>query len=101
MSVYDDKVERSSTAKVVSLELEKTETTVIDAKGLKCPEPVMLLHNAIRKAPPEALILLVATDQSTRRDVPQFCQFLEHQLLENSEDEATGTYSFLIKKQMS
>ena len=74
---------------------------LIDAKGLRCPEPVMMLHNAIRKAPPDGYVQLHASDPSTQRDVPQFCQFLEHQLIESSEDEATGIYSFLIKKQAS
>jgi tRNA 2-thiouridine synthesizing protein A len=77
------------------------EPEVVDATGLKCPEPVMMLHNAIRKALPGGHVLLEATDPSTQRDVPQFCKFLEHQLLESSADEAAGRYSFLIEKQPS
>jgi tRNA 2-thiouridine synthesizing protein A len=77
------------------------EPEVVDATGLKCPEPVMMLHNAIRKALPGGHVLLEATDPSTQRDVPQFCKFLEHQLLDSSADEAAGRYSFLIEKQPS
>ena len=74
---------------------------MIDAVGLKCPEPVMLLHNAIRKAAPAGYVRLNATDPSTQRDVPQFCKFLEHELVDSSVDDASGVYTFLIKKQMS
>ncbi len=53
----------------------------IDATGLKCPEPVMLLHAAIRRLSPGDELTLDATDPSTERDVPNFCEFLGHSLL--------------------
>ena len=53
----------------------------IDAIGLKCPEPVMLLHAAIRRLAPGQELTLRATDPSTERDVPNFCEFLGHVLL--------------------
>ena len=53
----------------------------IDAIGLKCPEPVMLLHAAIRRLQSGQELTLRATDPSTERDVPNFCEFLGHALL--------------------
>ena len=53
----------------------------IDATGLKCPEPVMLLHAAMRRLQPGEDLTLEATDPSTQRDVPNFCEFLGHALL--------------------
>ena len=53
----------------------------IDATGLKCPEPVMLLHAAMRRLSPGDELTLDATDPSTERDVPNFCEFLGHSLL--------------------
>ena len=53
----------------------------IDAIGLKCPEPVMLLHAAIRRLQSGQELTLRATDPSTERDVPTFCEFLGHALL--------------------
>jgi len=53
----------------------------IDAVGLKCPEPVMLLHAAMRRLAPGQELTLRATDPSTERDVPNFCEFLGHALL--------------------
>ena len=53
----------------------------IDAIGLRCPEPVMLLHSAMRRLEPGQELTLRATDPSTERDVPNFCQLLGHALL--------------------
>lgn len=41
----------------------------------------MLLHKAMRGLQPGQVIKVVATDPSTERDVPKFCQFLGHNLL--------------------
>ena len=64
----------------------------VDATGLKCPEPVMLLHAAIRRAEAGETVLLTATDPSTQRDVANFCEFLGHNLLESTADEGHFTY---------
>lgn len=53
----------------------------IDAVGLKCPEPVMLLHSAMRRLQPGQELVMHATDPSTERDVANFCDFLGHGLL--------------------
>ncbi|MEX5491477.1 sulfurtransferase TusA family protein, partial [Pseudomonas fulva] len=42
----------------------------LDATGLNCPEPVMMLHQHIRDLPPGGLLKVIATDPSTRRDIP-------------------------------
>ena len=39
---------------------------------------------------------MIATDPSTRRDIPKFCVFLGHELVEQAED--NGTYLYLIRK---
>ena len=53
----------------------------IDAVGLTCPEPVRLLHAAMRRLTPGQERTLRATDPSTERDVANFCDFLGHTLL--------------------
>ena len=50
-----------------------TAVAELDARGLFCPEPVMLLHNKIRDLANGDLLRLTATDPSTTRDVPKFC----------------------------
>ena len=64
----------------------------VDATGLKCPEPVMLLHAAIRRAEAGETVRLTATDPSTQRDVVNFCEFLGHNLLESTADDGQFTY---------
>jgi tRNA 2-thiouridine synthesizing protein A len=69
----------------------------LDARGLYCPEPVMLLHKAVREMSTGELLEIHATDPSTRRDIPRFCNFLGHELVE--ERVADGEYYYLIRKQ--
>ena len=57
----------------------------LDARGLFCPEPVMLLHNRIADIAEGQVLKVTATDPSTTRDIPRFCQFLNHELLESAE----------------
>jgi tRNA 2-thiouridine synthesizing protein A len=68
----------------------------LDATGLYCPEPVMLLHNRIRDMAAGETLLVLATDPSTTRDIPKFCNFLGHPLLE--QDELDGNYRYLLRK---
>jgi tRNA 2-thiouridine synthesizing protein A len=72
-------------------------TAVLDACGLLCPEPVMLLHNKVRELPAGALLKVIATDPSTCRDIPKFCMFLEHELLEQWREDNNYLYLIRIK----
>ena len=68
----------------------------LDARGLFCPEPVMLLHKKIREIAAGDLLSVVATDPSTTRDIPKFCHFLGHELVESGED--GREFRYLIRK---
>ena len=70
---------------------------VLDATGLFCPEPVMLLHNKIREMATGETVRVLATDPSTTRDIPKFCHFLGHELL--AQEEFDGQYRYLLRKQ--
>ena len=65
---------------------------VLDASGLLCPEPVMMLHNLIRDVETGEVIQIIATDPSTERDIPKFCNFLGHQLIEKKNQESSFLY---------
>ncbi len=58
----------------------------LDTCGLFCPEPVMLLHNKLRDMAAGETVEVLASDPSTRRDIPKFCLFLGHELLLQTED---------------
>lgn len=68
----------------------------LDASGLMCPEPVMMLHKIMREADAGNLIEVIATDPSTLRDIPKFCLFLGHELV--NQKEQGDQYFFYIRK---
>ena len=88
MSKEPNKLTENS--EMVDAELE------LDARGLYCPEPVMLLHNKIRDIEAGQILKLVATDPSTIRDVPKFCLYLGHELL--AQEQHGQLYQYLVKK---
>lgn len=55
----------------------------------------MMLHKEIRAASSGEIIRMIASDPSTVRDVPKFCQFLGHELLGSGRDEH---YYYFIRK---
>ena len=68
----------------------------MDAGGLYCPEPVMMLHNKVRDIAIGEVLEVVATDPSTQRDIPRFCAFLGHELIGERED--ADRFYYLIRK---
>ena len=68
----------------------------LNAEGLVCPEPIMLLHQTVRELRHGTLVLMRATDPSTRRDVQYFCHFLGHQLLK--QEEKNGILLYTVRK---
>lgn len=68
----------------------------LDALGLRCPEPVMMLRKTVRNMNDGETLLVIADDPATTRDIPSFCEFMDHTLLA-SETEKTP-YQYLIKK---
>jgi|TARA_R110000751_G_scaffold96462_2_gene188206 tRNA 2-thiouridine synthesizing protein A len=75
---------------------EQNTPPMLDTQGLMCPEPVMMLHNAVRDMAVGELLQVLATDPSTQRDIPRFCAFLGHELVEQGE--AEGVYRYVIRK---
>jgi tRNA 2-thiouridine synthesizing protein A len=46
---------------------------LVDARGLRCPMPVLKLGKAARETPDVPAFLLLASDEPARLDVPAFC----------------------------
>lgn len=69
---------------------------MLDTCGLYCPEPVMMLHNKVRDVNAGDVIVVIATDPATTRDIPKFCNFLGHELLAQKEE--AGQYTYRIRK---
>ena len=68
----------------------------IDAVGLECPEPLMILRNTVRSMAVGETVSVVATDPSTVRDFTNFCRFMGHELAESSRD--GDRYLFIVRK---
>lgn len=71
-------------------------TNVLDTQGLFCPEPIMMLHSKMDDLEAGDKVLVLASDPATKRDIPKFCQFLGHILLE--EKEVEQVFQYLIEK---
>jgi len=70
--------------------------TVLDLRGLRCPEPVLRAKKAMRRVPLGGVLVLECTDPLTVIDIPHFVQ-QTGQVLEAQEQ--TGTlYIFRIVK---
>lgn len=68
----------------------------LDAIGLRCPEPVMMVRLKIREMQVGETVTVTADDHSTTRDIPSFCRFMEHELVDSQN--VNSPYQYLIKK---
>lgn len=69
---------------------------ILEAEGLRCPEPVMMIRKTMRNMQDGEVLFVKADDPSTTRDIPSFCRFMDHQLLAAQTE--TTPYEYLIKK---
>lgn len=68
----------------------------LDALGMRCPEPVMMIRLTIRNMQSGQNLLIIADDPATTRDIPAFCRFMDHQLL--ASDTTELPYKYVVKK---
>ncbi|WP_421272463.1 sulfurtransferase TusA [Aeromonas taiwanensis] len=71
-------------------------THELDAIGLRCPEPVMMVRKKVRLMAEGETLLVSADDPSTTRDIPSFCRFMDHTLVASETEQAP--YRYLIRK---
>lgn len=68
----------------------------LDALGLRCPEPVMMVRLQLRKMQVGETLLIIADDPATTRDIPAFCRFMDHELV--GCDTTELPYRYVVKK---
>ena len=56
----------------------------VDARGLRCPMPVIRLAQAARAAPAGTVITLFSTDPAAEPDVAAWCRMRGHELVEQT-----------------
>jgi len=70
--------------------------TVLDLRGLHCPEPVLRAKKALRAVPMGGVLVLECTDPLTVIDVPHFVNQTGHTL--DGRDRRGELYVFRITK---
>lgn len=76
--------------------MDHTADVIIDAKGQKCPMPVLLTSRAAKKLEPGQVMLVEATDKGSQSDIPSWARDTGNELLETSSDD--GVFRYLIRK---
>lgn len=61
---------------------QPAQPAVLDARGQRCPLPVIRLGALLKDLPARTTVRLLATDPAARSDVPAFCRMRRHDLLE-------------------
>ena len=71
-------------------------TTILDAKGLNCPLPVLKARRAMKPLAAGDVLEILATDPGAVEDFAEFCKTTGDALLESRQD--GEVYFFLIRK---
>jgi tRNA 2-thiouridine synthesizing protein A len=70
--------------------------SVLDAKGLSCPMPLLRTKKEMGKLNGGDVLQVMGTDPGSRNDIPGWCDRAGHEYL--GEKEESGYISFFIKK---
>lgn len=72
-----------------------TDPQLLDARGLKCPLPVLRMEKRLAALPAGAQVVILATDPMARIDIPLYCRQQGHDC---TLAEADGALRFTIIK---
>lgn len=70
--------------------------TVVDARGLRCPAPVIRLARAARDVPAGTELAVLATDPAAVHDVPAWARMRGHELVSSTEHSGVHTITVRI-----
>ncbi|MHB1473522.1 MAG: sulfurtransferase TusA family protein [Dermatophilaceae bacterium] len=68
----------------------------VDARGLRCPLPVIRLAAAARDAPVGTGIIVLASDPAARHDIPAWCRMRGHELREMTQVSDPAYLRFVV-----
>lgn len=71
-------------------------TAELDARGLKCPLPVLRARKALRDVDPGEILTVLATDPAAPRDFEAFCDQTGHPFISCVEQD--GDYTIVLKR---
>ena len=58
-----------------------SEEAVVDARGERCPLPVIRLASLVREQPEVRVVTVLATDPAAAHDVPAWCRMRGHRFV--------------------
>ena len=65
--------------------------TLVDARGLRCPLPVIRLATAAKGLPAGTELTVLSTDPAAKLDVPAWCRMRGHEHVATREHHAVET----------
>ena len=74
----------------------ETADSEVDARGLRCPMPLLKAKRALNALVPGQALAVLATDSGSVRDFAVFCEQSGHELLLS--EERDGVYRYLLRK---
>jgi tRNA 2-thiouridine synthesizing protein A len=69
----------------------------LDAKGLKCPMPVIKLQNLSRQVAKGDLIEIECTDAGAEKDIQSWCRINKHQYIQTLDLTSNTNQAWLIR----
>ena len=72
-----------------------TDPLLVDARGLRCPAPVIRLARAAAGAEPGAELTVLATDPAAVHDVPAWARMRGHAVVASSGDD--GVHAITVR----
>jgi tRNA 2-thiouridine synthesizing protein A len=75
------------------------ESKILDARGLRCPLPVLKARKALKDLAPGEILQVLATDPGAVKDFEAFCRTTGHRLVASNATD--GCYDFRIEKSAS
>ena len=69
---------------------------VLDAKGLRCPMPVIKTRLALNEMAVGEVVTVLATDPASNIDIRHLCNITGHELVDAGEED--GVLTFVIRK---
>lgn len=73
------------TTSTMATETLPTADELLDARGLRCPMPLLRTRQALRHLSPGQTLLVRATDAGARRDIPAYLRQSGHELVRTGE----------------
>ena len=70
--------------------------THLDAKGLKCPLPVLKARKALKSVPAGGTLTVEATDPAAYLDFQHFCDSTGNEMVDWAKHD--GVFTFVIRK---